>query len=155
MENSCRKWAASDSPAVVSMDSARGRRLLTPPIIIWSGGGKQMEPGSCQWCPVTGQEGVGTHWNMWGSIWAQNILLEWGWLRMQQVAQGHRESFLGDPKPPGHRSGQQGPDGMAGAGTTWLPEVPPNLSQPLILSIKRSVEVLKKWQSLFFFNIKR
>ena len=36
---------------------------------IWREGVKKMEPGYFQWCPVTGAQAVGTHWNAGGSVW--------------------------------------------------------------------------------------
>lgn len=54
--------------------------------------------------------------HMWGSIWAHEHTFT---VRLtENCSRWPRQtvSFLGDPKPPGHRSGQHGLDGMAGAG---------------------------------------
>ena len=46
----------------------------------WREGAKRTEPGSFQWCPVTGQEAMGTNWKTEGSIWTSgNTFLLWGW----------------------------------------------------------------------------
>lgn len=37
-------------------------------INIWREGGKKMQPGSPQWCPVPGQEAMGTSWHTEGSL---------------------------------------------------------------------------------------
>lgn len=35
----------------------------------WREGGKKMQPGSPQWCPVSGQEAMGTSWHTEASPW--------------------------------------------------------------------------------------
>lgn len=47
----------------------------------WREGARKTEPGSFQWCPMTGQEAVGTHWNTRCSVWPSgNTFLLVGWL---------------------------------------------------------------------------
>ena len=36
---------------------------------------KRTEPGSFQWCPMTGPEAVGTNWNTGGSLWTSRNFL--------------------------------------------------------------------------------
>lgn len=39
------------------------------------------EPGSFQWCPVTGQEAMGTTWNRGGAVWTSGSTSAlWEWL---------------------------------------------------------------------------
>lgn len=47
----------------------------------WREGARKTEFGSFQWCPMTGQEAVGTHWNARRSVWQLgNTFLLVGWL---------------------------------------------------------------------------
>lgn len=78
-------------------------------------GAQKMEPGSHQGCPVTGQEGMAHTGTRELPSEHKNTQVLWGWLRTAELAQGDWVSFLGNPKPSGHRSGQQGLAGMAGA----------------------------------------
>jgi len=41
---------------------------------------KGTEPGSSQWCLVTGQEATGKNWNTGGFFWtSEKIFFMWGW----------------------------------------------------------------------------
>jgi len=41
-------------------------------------GANRMEPGSFQWCPVTGPEAMGPNWNTGGSLWTPGKTLSPG-----------------------------------------------------------------------------
>lgn len=88
----------------------------------------------------------------------KNILLLWGWLNCSRWPRD-TVSFLGDPKPSGHHSGQQGLDGIAGAGgldnmTSRGPSQPPSASDSVNKQKHQSLEKNGKVY-FFFFNIKR
>ena len=56
--------------------------ILSVYINTWRESAKKTEPGCFQWCPVTGEEAVGTNWNMRGFVLTSgNIFLLWGWPR--------------------------------------------------------------------------
>ena len=59
-------WGHAERAGNVTLEKLRLREAL---INSWRQGAKTMEQGSFQWCPVTGQEPVGTHWNTGGSLW--------------------------------------------------------------------------------------
>ena len=96
----------------------------------WREGAKKTEPASLQWCPVTGQEAMGTNWNTGGSAWTSgNTFACAGDQALAQVAQrGCGISILGDiQEPSGHGYGQ-----VALGGPTW--EVPSNLNHSVLSS---------------------
>lgn len=78
----------------------------------------------------------------------------WGWLRAAELPRD-RVSFLGDPKPSGHHSGQQGLDGMAGAESMDLQRSLPTSTSLRFCELKKTMEVLKKWQSFLVFFLKK
>ena len=71
----------------------------------WREGAKRMEPGSFQWCPVTGPEATCTHWNTGDSLWTPgNTFLLWGWPSTCTGCSGrlkifrrHLDMFLSNP----------------------------------------------------------
>lgn len=88
-----------EAAGIVQPEESSGR--LSSTLIIWSGGARKMEPGSCQWCP--GQDR--REWAHTGTVRLHlstrtYLYCEADW-ELQQVAQGDRVSFLGDPKPSG------------------------------------------------------
>ena len=55
------------------------RGILSMYINTWREGAKRMEPGSFQWCPVTGLQAMGTNWNTGGSLQTSgNTFSLWG-----------------------------------------------------------------------------
>ena len=65
-----------------SLAKRRRRGIPSVRANTWSKGVKMTDPGSFQWCPVTGPEAPGTHWNKGGSLWTSgNTFSLWGWPR--------------------------------------------------------------------------
>ena len=63
-----------------SLEKRRVRGILLIYLNSWREGAKRTEPGSPQWCLVTGPEAMGTDWNTGGSVWASRkifLLCRW------------------------------------------------------------------------------
>ena len=66
-------------------------------------GAKKVEPGSFQWCPVTGQEAMDTNWNKAGFFWtSRNIFTirvteHWNTLP-RETGHGHGKHPGGPPR---------------------------------------------------------
>lgn len=66
----------------LSLEQSRLWGMESMPVNTSREGAKRMEPGSSQWCLVTGPETTGTNWTTGGSLWTPwNGFSVWGWHR--------------------------------------------------------------------------
>lgn len=69
----------------------RLKGLLSTCINMWREGAKRMRPGSCQWCPVTGQEATGTNKSTKGVICTSGSTFVFCIVR--RIEQGNQRHF--------------------------------------------------------------
>ena len=62
-----------------SLEKRRLRGILPMYRNTWRDSAKRTEPGSFQWCPLTGQAAKGTNWNTGGSLWTRKHFVSWQW----------------------------------------------------------------------------
>ena len=131
LQGSWRVWRARISINCVKLAAIGG--ISSMYTNTWKEGAKRMEPGSFQWCPVTGQEAMGTHRHTGDSLWTL-FYCEHHWALAQVAQRGCGVSLLGDiQKPSGHGPGQLALGGPAWAGvlldqmTSRGPSQPPPL----------------------------
>lgn len=146
-------WAKDEAAGTAQPGESSGRHFPAC-TTIWSGAAKRMEPGSCQWCPETGQEGVGTEWTGEVPSVHKNRLLLWGWLGTAPGCPG-RQNVL--PWRSGHLLANKSYMGRLEQGAwTWLSEVP-SQPQPTSGSVNKQKQKSfeKNGKAFFFSPIKR